>query len=80
MAGAALDDYARERRLVATDQLLPYAGRAAPGDEAPGDTFWVTELAAVAADPARARAWLRSACMLDMPGFRAPAPGPGLPA
>jgi 2-polyprenyl-6-methoxyphenol hydroxylase-like FAD-dependent oxidoreductase len=74
-AGAALDHYARERRLVATAQLLPYADRAAPGDAA-----WAAELAETASDPARARAWLRAACMLDMPGFRAPPAASGMPA
>ncbi len=74
-AEAALDQYARERRVVATGQLLPYADRATPGDEA-----WAAGLAEAAADGARARAWLRSASMLDMPGFRAPVAAPGLPA
>ncbi len=75
-AGAALESYARERRQVATGQLLPYADRAAPGD-----TARAADLAAdLAADRERARAWLRAACMLDMPGFRAGEPGPGLPA
>ena len=75
VAGEVLERYARERRLVATAQLLPCADRAAPGDAA-----WAAALADVAADPVRARDWLRSACMLDVPGFRAPARGPGLPA
>ena len=68
-------EYARERRVVATGQLLPYADRATPGDEA-----WAAGLAEAAADGARARAWLRSASMLDMPGFRARVAAPGLPA
>ena len=74
-AGAPLETYARERRLVATGQLVPYADRAVPGDAAS-----TAGLRDAAADPARARAWMRSACMLDMPGFRAPVTGPGLPA
>ncbi len=74
-AAAAFERYANERRLVATAQLLPYADRAAPGDAA-----WAAALTDIAADPALARAWLRSACMLDVPGFRAPARGGGLPA
>ena len=74
-AAAALERYARERRLVATAQLVPYADRAAPGDAA-----WAAALTGAAADEAQARAWLRAACMLDVPGFRAPVMGPGLPA
>ncbi len=74
-ADAALELYARERRLVATGQLLPYADRVVPGDAASA-----ADLVDAAADGARARAWLRSAGMLDMPGFRAAVAGPGLPA
>ncbi len=74
-AGAALEHYARERRRVAVAQLLPYADRAVPGDEA-----WAADLAGAVADEARAQAWLRAACMLDMPGFRAPVAAPALPA
>ena len=75
VAAAELERYARERRLIATAQLLRYADRAAPGDAA-----WAASLTEIAADPAKARGWLRSASMLDLPGFRAPAMGPGLPA
>ena len=73
VAPAEFERYARERRQVATAQLLPYADRAVPGDAA-----WAAALAEIAADPAQARAWLRSANMLDVPGFRAAAAGPGL--
>ena len=85
-APAALADYAQARRLVATAQLLPFADRAAPWLGEPGDgtasggEAGLAEIAAIAADPGRARAWLRAACMLDMPGFRAPAMAAGLPA
>ncbi len=74
-AGAALDRYAQARRRVAVGQLLPYADRAVPGDEA-----WAAGLAEAAAGEGRAQAWLRTACMLDMPGFRTQVLGPGLPA
>jgi hypothetical protein len=74
-AGAALDTYARARRRVAIAQLLPYADRAVPGDE-----VWSAGLAEAAADEGRAQAWLRAACMLDMPGFRAPPAASGMPA
>jgi 2-polyprenyl-6-methoxyphenol hydroxylase-like FAD-dependent oxidoreductase len=67
-AAALLETYARERRLIATTQLLPQADRAVPGDET-----WAAEVTEAAADPARARAWLRSASMLDLPGLSAAA-------
>jgi len=67
-AAGLLERYGRERRLIATAQLLPHADRAVPGEET-----WAGELAAAAADESRARAWLRAACMLDVPGLRATA-------
>jgi len=70
-ADTLLQRYASERRQIATAQLLPHADRAIPGEET-----WAAELAAAAADPERARAWLRTACMLDIPGLRATAATP----
>lgn len=67
-AASLLATYASERRLIATTQLLPHADRAVPGDET-----WAAEVAEAAADPARARAWLRSASMLDVAGLGATA-------
>jgi 2-polyprenyl-6-methoxyphenol hydroxylase-like FAD-dependent oxidoreductase len=72
-AGYLLARYAGERRLIASAGLLPYADRAIPGAET-----WADELAAAAADPARARAWLRGICMLDVPGLRATTAEPAL--
>ena len=64
-AAALLDRYAADRHQVVAGHLLPRADRAVPGDAA-----WAAELQAAAADRTAARAWLRSACMLDIPGLR----------
>ncbi len=72
-ADGLLDRYGRERRLIATTRLLPHADRAVPGEE-----IWTAELTAAAADATRARAWLRTACMLDVPGLRATPAAPAV--
>ena len=64
-ADGLLERYGRERRSIATSQLLPHADRGIPGAET-----WAAELTDAAADPERTRAWLRTACMLDIPGLR----------
>lgn len=67
-AEGLVERYGRERRHIATAQLLPHADRAVPGEET-----WAGEGRAAAADMASTRAWLRAGCMLDIPGLRAPA-------
>ena len=58
---AALARYAAERRAVAVEQLIPRTDRNVTAGRGR-----VAEMAAVAADPDRARAWMRTSSMLDM--------------
>ena len=60
MAEAELDGYARKRRRVAAEQLLPVSDRAVSGEAGR-----VAEMAAIAQDPAAARAYLIAASLLD---------------
>ncbi len=55
-----------ERRRIAVESLIPRTDRNVAGGEA-----WLAEIAATAADPAQARAYLRTTAMLDI----APATG-----
>lgn len=59
-APARLDAYARTRRRMAVEQLLPLAARILPDGAA-----WETRLRAVAADPQQSRAWLRATALFD---------------
>jgi 2-polyprenyl-6-methoxyphenol hydroxylase-like FAD-dependent oxidoreductase len=59
--GEALDAYARERRRVAVEALVPRTDRTVSGG-----ADWLAEVRALAADRDRARAYLRRAAMLDM--------------
>ena len=61
-ADALIEGYARERHRVVTAHLLPRADRALPGEET-----WAAELAEATADRSAMRAWLKAACMLDIP-------------
>lgn len=58
---AAVETVADARRAVAVETLIPRTDRNVAGGEA-----WLAEIAATAADPARARAYLRGTAMLDI--------------
>lgn len=68
-AEAELEGYARDRRRVAAEQLLPVSDRAVSGEGGR-----VSEMAAVAADPATARRYLIAASLLDTAPRVAPWP------
>ncbi|MDR3417062.1 MAG: FAD-dependent monooxygenase [Nevskia sp.] len=59
-AEALVDEYAQTRRRIALEHLLPSAAQTLPDGPA-----WEAQIRAIAADPQRARAWLRAASMFD---------------
>jgi len=66
---AALEAWARERRRVAVEELVPRTDRTVRDG-----TAWLAEVAALARDRVAARAYLPSSAMLDMASRRPLAP------